>query len=738
MKGETVMKRIFALMVMLVMMLAYSSADVWAVNETGTCGHENIVPVKAIAATCQAAGMKAHYKCEACGKLFKDAKGRKAVAEKKLIIKRKKHIFKRKVLSGEYLKSDATCTKPAIYYYACKTCDQKGKKTFKSGKALGHKYEQAVTKATTTKDGSVGQKCTVCGKKGKGKKIYKASKITLPKKYKNGVAYVGGNKEAPAIEVKNSKGKKISAAEYEITYENTYDPVKGVGTGKAIVSFNGSNYSGTKSLNYKITGVRAEEKKIESVDDLPYSGDVIYGKPFALINENQAFLSAENDTLILSDTPYLWKLEKGKNGSHIVSAQKADLIFDLDNADYSNGNSVHLYGDTGYECQYWNLNKSGSGFVITSAEKPEWCVRSREKGFVLGSTASAGSNDTWKIVNSGSWTEYFKSPAKAPFYKYEDKKNAVTPDPEFWGRFDAEGITSDMKAAAPRKGESGAPYLSVYPDRSGMEDAYDFFSVEFCTDSQPDYTYWCLAQWEMDVADYMKQKAYTKISDDAGGYGGLQDTGSSGNEKAGITSMWDMKFYKDSENVETIHPACLYPEGAYTDFSHEGEGTGMVRSFDWKAKTWYRFVLRSWEHDDTTYVGTWVEDLSAGEVRQLAVYDTFLPHSSMAGGLTLFLENFSGEAYDQYRQMQLRNICIRGAGSGKWYYPDKLEMSIWTSLGSQGTYRYSVSGDTYTGETCGLGQDLCSKMSEKETWCTMEIKPAAKAPDTGRYPIPEL
>ena len=52
----------------------------------------------------------------------------------------------------------------------------------------------------------------------------------------------------------------------------------------------------------------------------------------------------------------------------------------------------------------------------------------------------------------------------------------------------------------------------------------------------------------------------------------------------------------------------------------------------------------------------------------------------MAGGLTLFLENFSGEAYDQYRQMQLRNICIRGAGSGKWYYPDKLEMSIWTSL----------------------------------------------------------
>lgn len=38
-----------------------------------------------------------------------------------------------------------------------------------------------------------------------------------------------------------------------------------------------------------------------SVDELPYSDEVVYDEPFALINENNAFLSAagDNDTLIL-------------------------------------------------------------------------------------------------------------------------------------------------------------------------------------------------------------------------------------------------------------------------------------------------------------------------------------------------------------------------------------------------------------------------------------------------------
>ena len=200
------------------------------------------------AATCQAAGMKKHYECTVCHKMYKDAKGTKALTKKqikKLKLKKKKHSFKKK--SGEYLKSAATCTKPAIYYYTCKMCGQKGKKTYKSGKALGHKYENSVTKATPAKNGSIGQKCTVCGKKGKGKVIPKASKIAVVKKYKKkGVpaAALGG----AFIEVRNAKGKKIAASEYDIAFSNDVE----AGKGSATITFKGDNYEGSKVVSYKI------------------------------------------------------------------------------------------------------------------------------------------------------------------------------------------------------------------------------------------------------------------------------------------------------------------------------------------------------------------------------------------------------------------------------------------------------------------------------------------------------
>ncbi|MBR3331720.1 MAG: hypothetical protein IKG25_11050, partial [Mogibacterium sp.] len=156
-------------------------------NVTGKpedCTKHKLRKVKAIKATCQKPGVKAHYECSVCHKIFSDKKGKKETTLAKLATMKAKHIFKKKTVSDEYLKSPATCTKKATYYYACKTCGEKGKKTFTAGKALGHKYEQAITKATPAKNGSIGQKCTVCGKKGKGKVIPRASKIAIVKKYK--------------------------------------------------------------------------------------------------------------------------------------------------------------------------------------------------------------------------------------------------------------------------------------------------------------------------------------------------------------------------------------------------------------------------------------------------------------------------------------------------------------------------------------------------------------------------
>ena len=180
---------------------------------------------------------------------YLDQKGKvlSAKARKKLVISRKAHSYKIKSTDSKYLKSAATCTKKAVYYYSCK-CGRKNKKTFTSGKALGHSYELSLKPATAGSDGSIVNKCSRCGKKTKTV-IYKASKVSIPKKYQS-VAYKGNNAEKTTVSVKNRKNKTISKAYYDISFDNDYVHR----TGTVTITFKG-NYSGTVTRNYKITGV---------------------------------------------------------------------------------------------------------------------------------------------------------------------------------------------------------------------------------------------------------------------------------------------------------------------------------------------------------------------------------------------------------------------------------------------------------------------------------------------------
>ena len=220
-------------------------------NETivKALGHTKPVYVKTKAATCEETGVKAHYECSRCG-TYLDKKGKllSAKAKKKLNLKKKAHSYKKKVIDDKYLKSKATCTKKAKYYYSCK-CGRKGKKTFAAGKALGHSYEMILTPATAAKDGSIAKKCSRCHKKAKTTKIYKASKVSIPKKYQT-VVYKGNNTETTTVTVKNRKNKTISKAYYDLKFENDYVNKEGT----AVITFKG-NYSGTITLKYKITGI---------------------------------------------------------------------------------------------------------------------------------------------------------------------------------------------------------------------------------------------------------------------------------------------------------------------------------------------------------------------------------------------------------------------------------------------------------------------------------------------------
>ncbi len=85
--------------------------------------------------------------CTVCGYVIKAALGHT-------------HNFNQKNTSETYLKSAATCTKKAVYYYSC-SCGEKGTETFESGETLAHTWE---TKWVNN-DGKHWHECAVCNTK---------------------------------------------------------------------------------------------------------------------------------------------------------------------------------------------------------------------------------------------------------------------------------------------------------------------------------------------------------------------------------------------------------------------------------------------------------------------------------------------------------------------------------------------------------------------------------------------
>ena len=116
------------------------------------------------------------------------------------------HSYTNRVESSAYLKTPATCTSGAVYYYSC-SCGAKGSSTFVIGNGTGHKYTSKNTESKFLKEAATCQHSAVyyysceCGKKGTNtfeygqtgdhklvkkvddKYLYKAATLTEPAYY---------------------------------------------------------------------------------------------------------------------------------------------------------------------------------------------------------------------------------------------------------------------------------------------------------------------------------------------------------------------------------------------------------------------------------------------------------------------------------------------------------------------------------------------------------------------------
>ena len=96
-------------------------------------------------ATCTVNGNIAYWSCTGCDKLFSDSGCTKVISLDDTILTSLGHDFSEKITNAAHLKSAATCTSPAVYYYDCSRCDEiSSSKTFTSGETLDHDFSEKI------------------------------------------------------------------------------------------------------------------------------------------------------------------------------------------------------------------------------------------------------------------------------------------------------------------------------------------------------------------------------------------------------------------------------------------------------------------------------------------------------------------------------------------------------------------------------------------------------------------
>ena len=170
-----------------------------------------------------------------------------------------RHSYTEKIakLSHSYssaITTQPTCNSEGVKTYTCSLC--RHSYTEKIAKPA-HSYKTVVTKATEKADGTIANTCEKCK--------YTASKTTIPKitnvqMTKTDLVY-NGKKQTPAITVTDRTGKVLkNGTDYKVTYPKNR---KNVGVYTAKVTFKG-NYTGTKSLTFRIDPKAASLKKLKA------------------------------------------------------------------------------------------------------------------------------------------------------------------------------------------------------------------------------------------------------------------------------------------------------------------------------------------------------------------------------------------------------------------------------------------------------------------------------------------
>lgn len=261
-------------------------------REIPALGHKYKVTKIANAATCTEAGNKEEKTCETCGKVI-GGETIKALGHTE------------KVINAE----EPTCTENGKSVKTiCSVCGE----VLADAEvipALGHDYKTMLTKATTKANGKKVVVCERCDNIESTTVIYKASDIKLA--YKSTIY----NKKIrkPAVVVKDSKGKKIGAENYSVTYAKGR---KYVGKYKVTIKL-GGDYKGTVIRYFKILPKTTTIKSLTAVKGgfkVSYAKQSVQTTGYQIRYSTSSKMTNAKSVKITKNTTLTRTVNKLKNG----------------------------------------------------------------------------------------------------------------------------------------------------------------------------------------------------------------------------------------------------------------------------------------------------------------------------------------------------------------------------------------------------------------------------------------
>lgn len=239
---------------------------------------------------------------------------------------------------------------------------------------------------------------------------------------------------------------------------------------------------------------------------------------------------------------------------------------------------------------------------------------------------------------------------------------------------------------------------NIYSDpKVNTNEIYDTFTIDFQGTKTPNYTYWALCNWGMDLNAF--KQSHSNV-EGGGAYAGLQ--ANEEKRRSAIMSFWEVSY----DNGQKLRAKMVYPNSDTNSFTGEGEGSNFITRYNWKTNSWYRMVIHSWDNPETntTYVAQWFLDISTGEWTLISVFDTNLPSSGMRGNFSQFQENYIGTTAKEVREFNFKNMYIRRKKDSLWYSLGTTKLSYDTKafgFDTAGRHEFGVRDNMFYGLSGG-------------------------------------